>query len=59
MTTTSDGPSTGPRRLKNGHILAQVPGLGPDGEIAEGLVELAPDHALYQVWDEWLKGQGR
>lgn len=44
----------GPRRLKDGRILVQLPGSGPDGEIAEGLVPIGPDHPAFAVWDAWL-----
>lgn len=43
-----------PRRLRDGRILAMVPGEGPNGERAEGLVPIGPDHPAFPVWDDYL-----
>lgn len=49
--------ATGPRRLADGRLLVLLRGVGPDGEIAEGLVPIGPDHPDYPIWDDWLPRQ--
>lgn len=51
--------SGGPRRLEDGRILAQLHGTGPDGEMADGLVPIGPDHPLWKTWDDWLRQRGQ
>lgn len=53
MVVSWQGP---PRRLEDGRLLVQLPGSGPDGELAEGLVPIGPDHPAFAAWDDWLEG---
>lgn len=46
---------TGPRRLEDGRLLVMLRGTGPNGEIADGLVAIGPDHPAYPTWNAYLE----
>lgn len=48
-----------PRRLEDGRLLVQLPGEGPNGEKAEGLVVIGSDHPMFATWDAWLRERGQ
>jgi hypothetical protein len=46
-------------RLDDGGILAPGRAEGPDGMIGDGIRPFYPGDPMFDLWDEWLRAQGK